>query len=154
MVLHQELLSILKEATAAGDAPAMELASHYLRLVQKMQALPPLPLPWEADLTPDKTEGEAADFLPPPDHCDDPDDPAILETIQLIAAMIKLFPKSRINEVRRSMIADGMTPETWKTSYALAKIAATAMTRKKAISIIESGAPDPEAPSFFQPDLF
>jgi hypothetical protein len=126
------LEAVVREAGAAGDGKTVELASHFLGIAKSRGG----PDDWENEGNEDEDEedeDEAAE--------------ANFGIAQTLAAMIKLFSKSQLEETRRLLEAEGMDRRTWEEVSALGQIMASTMTRKEAERIIagEENSPPPPA---------
>ena len=120
------LEAVVREAGAAGDVKTVELASHFLGIAKSRGG----PDDWENEDDEDEEEEEEEE--------EEEDEPAEanLELPRIIAAMIKLFSKSQLEETRRMLEADGMDRSTWDELAAVGRILAKTMSRKEAEGII------------------
>lgn len=146
-----DLEMILREANAAGDSKTAGIATYYLHLSKKAAARKPdhgsgfVNVPPEEDSAFGEVMGSGEDDEDPVGEAEN-----ILQVVQIIAALIKLYPKSRIQELERSMEADGMDRETWKTAEKLGRLMAKGLSKDQAAAILESGGnllPLPPEPS-------
>jgi len=164
------LQDILAEATAAHDGPAIGIINHYLGIALSRNSLPPPD--WEVEDLPDPPWESGNNWET---DAEGKMDGALLFAIQAMAAALKLFPKSTIQETQERFIAGGMPPQAFDEILVMAKLVARTMTKKQAREFLESndntsnsGAlpPPPAAPlppprtsrktktNPFQPDLF
>ncbi len=134
-----DLEAILREANARGDSRTAEITSYFLNLARAAVArVPEAGSGSPADPagnTPSGWETEGGEFEVYPDG----ETPEMLALVRLIAAMFKLFPKSRIREVQRAMEAAGMERESWRIAEKLGRLMAPDLSREQAAAIIESG---------------
>ena len=167
------LEAVVREAGAAGDVKTVDLASHFLGIAKSRGG-------------PNGGENEDDEDDDGEDDFDDEEYAAAeadFKIARTIAAIIKLFSESKLEETRRMLEADGMNRRTWEKVSALGRILAITMTRRKAEGILTGQAnspppparpsqrqkrpakspskkepgplsPDPVPPPYFQSDLF